>query len=82
MAITSLAVRGGLPWQAIHVAGADNPAGAPSRGQVALSERDFTFMHFHEFAIGGTSHYDKADFLKYSQIISIMPSFGKSLVLV
>ena len=55
MAIASLAVRGGFSLRAIHVAGADNPADAPSRGHVALSARDFTFMHFHEFALEGTS---------------------------
>lgn len=50
MSIASLAVRGKFQLRAIHVAGIDNPAGAPSRGRVGLSSRDFTFMYFSGFA--------------------------------
>ncbi len=54
MAIASLAIKGQFSLRALHVAGVDNPADDPSRGVVAISSKDFTFVHFARFASVGT----------------------------
>lgn len=55
MAIANLAASGHFRLRALHISGVDNPADGPSRGQVAVSQKDFTFMFFSTFASVGTT---------------------------
>ena len=48
MLIVVLAIISGFEVCALHIAGVDNPADAPSRG-VAISFQDWTFRHFSQF---------------------------------